>query len=236
MVFLDRHCGRLPFRFVEPFSISSQFQPNVAALPLNKTNVFEERNVHSTMFRTLFLRGDIPCHRSFIKTIQPGTYLIWKIPPQDLDYSYYLPMFFDGLCEPNFPYNYTARYAIHDMLSAGSEKVLPIIPQLILPIKNALNTRNKTILMATLQIIQHLLMCDPCIGQALVPYYRQMLPILNLFRNRNVHLGEGIDYDRVGRIGDIIDQTLQKMERCGGTDAYINIKYIIPTYESCVNN
>lgn len=77
---------------------------------------------------------------------------------------------------------------------------------------------------------------DPCIGQALVPYYRQMLPILNLFRNRNIHLGEGIDYDRVGRIGDIIDQTLQKMERCGGTDAYINIKYIIPTYESCVNN
>lgn len=63
------------------------------------------------------------------------------------------------MCEPNFPYNYTARYAIHDMLSAGSEKVLPIIPQLILPIKNALNTRNRTILMATLQIIQHLVMC-----------------------------------------------------------------------------
>lgn len=42
-----------------------------------------------------------------------------------------------------------------------------------------------------------------------------------------------IDYDRVGRIGDIIDQTLNLLEHHGGPDAYINIKYLIPTYESC---
>lgn len=98
------HCWNFLECIINLYSKKSH-QQNQVNLPLfisimnfvlYRTNVFEERNVHSTMFRTLFLRGDIPCHRSFIKTIQPGTYLIWKIPPQDLDYSYYLPMFFDG--------------------------------------------------------------------------------------------------------------------------------------------
>jgi hypothetical protein len=45
-----------------------------------------------------------------------------------------------------------------------------------------------------------------------------------------------IDFDRVGRLGDVIDQTLTMLERCGGRNAFLNIKYVIPTYESCVNN
>lgn len=76
----------------------------------------------------------------------------------------------------------------------------------------------------------------PCIGEALVPYYRNFLPILNLFRHRNVHKLDGIDYNRVGRLGDVIDQTLMMLERCGGPNAFINMKYAIPTYESCVDN
>lgn len=76
----------------------------------------------------------------------------------------------------------------------------------------------------------------PCIGEALVPYYRQFLSVLNIFRNHNVHKLDRIDYSRVGRLGDVIDQTLMTLERCGGPNAYINIKYAIPTYESCVNN
>jgi hypothetical protein len=146
-------------------------------------NVFEERNVKSSLFRTLLLRGDIPCQRAFCKQSQNknGTYLMWKIPPQDLDYCYYLPVFFDGLisdkyfknpshankfqfhfirlCEPKFPYNVLACYAVHDMLNAGGEKILPVIPQLIIPIKNALNGKNPGVMASTLRIIQHLCMC-----------------------------------------------------------------------------
>lgn len=76
----------------------------------------------------------------------------------------------------------------------------------------------------------------PCVGQALVPYYRQILPVLNVFFGKNVNMKDRIDYDRVGRLGDLIDQTLTVLERCGGKNAYINIKYVIPAYESYVNN
>lgn len=77
---------------------------------------------------------------------------------------------------------------------------------------------------------------DPCIGPALVPYFRQILPPLKIFCNKNTHKLDGIDYSRSGRLGDLIDQTLMLLERCGGPSAYINIKNVFPTYESCVNN
>ena len=47
-----------------------------------------------------------------------------------------------------------------------------------------------------------------------------------------------IDYSqRKGQnLGDLIVQTLEMFETHGGDDAFINIKYMIPTYESCVLN
>lgn len=76
------------------------------------------------------------------------------------------------------------------------------------------------------------------IGEALVPYYRQILPIFNIFKQRNVNQGDKIDYSQRKRVnlGDLIQETLELFETTGGEDAFINIKYMIPTYESCVLN
>lgn len=76
------------------------------------------------------------------------------------------------------------------------------------------------------------------IGEALVPYYRQILPIFNIFRNCNKNIGDKIEYDQRKRLnlGDLIVETLELLEQTGGEDAFINIKYMIPTYESCVLN
>lgn len=90
----------------------------------------------------------------------------------------------------------------------------------------------------TLQILQKLVTCSDTIGEALVPYYRQILPVMNLFKTRNLNQGDKIDYSqRKGQnLGDLIVQTLELFETHGGDDAFINIKYMIPTYESCVLN
>lgn len=37
----------------------------------------------------------------------------------------------------------------------------------------------------TLKILQHLVVSADLIGEALVPYYRQILPMLNVFINKN---------------------------------------------------
>lgn len=53
-----------------------------------------------------------------------------------------------------------------------------------------------------------------------------------------VNSGDGIDYSQQKRenIGDLIQETLEAFERHGGEDAFINIKYMVPTYESCMLN
>lgn len=124
------------------------------------------------------------------------------------------------------------------MLEKGGAKVLPVIPQLIIPIKTALNTRDSEIIGITLKILQALVTCSETIGEALVPYYRQILPIFNLYKQKNTNLGDKIQYgQRKGVVlGDLIQQTLELFETHGGEDAFINIKYMIPTYESCVLN
>lgn len=102
----------------------------------------------------------------------------------------------------------------------------------------ALNTRDAEIISITLKILQALVTCSDTIGEALVPYYRQILPVLNLFKIKNQNLGDKIDYSqrKSANLGDLIQQTLELFEIHGGEDAFINIKYMIPTYESCVLN
>lgn len=102
----------------------------------------------------------------------------------------------------------------------------------------ALNTRDADIISVMLKVIQKLVLSGDMIGEALVPYYRQILPIFNIFRNSNKNIGDKIEYDQRKRLnlGDLITETLELLEQTGGEDAFINIKYMIPTYESCVLN
>ena len=53
-----------------------------------------------------------------------------------------------------------------------------------------------------------------------------------------VNCGDGIDYSQQKRqnVGDLIQETLELFENKGGDDAFINIKYMVPTYESCQLN
>lgn len=96
--------------------------------------------------------------------------------------------------------------------------------------------------MKTLRILQLMVTCDTeleqqdagMIGQALVPYYRQILPVLNIFIRKHENLGDGIDYSqrKQENLGELIQQTLEILEAHGGDDAFINIKYLVPTYQS----
>ncbi|CAK9076723.1 unnamed protein product [Durusdinium trenchii] len=67
-------------------------------------------------------------------------------------------------------------------------------------------------------------------------YYRQILPIFSIFKQCCPSTFDQIDYAQRKRnnIGELIDETLEIFEIHGGEDAFINIKYMIPTYESCM--
>ena len=143
------------------------------------------------------------------------------------------------------------------MIARRSHKILNVIPQQIIPIKTALDTRDTEVMVRVIIVLQKLVQADIVdngvgemsneVAETLVPYYRQVLPVFNVFKNKNINIGDGIDYSqqRNDNIGDLINvstvtlflllhfqRTLELFEMYGGPDAFINIKYLIPTYQS----
>jgi len=194
-------------------------------------------NPPNTAFRRFYERGDLPVavnHNGVKRRI------VWKTPngkADQLDYHHYLPIFFDGIREKEDPYRFLAVRGVEDMLEIGGPKILPVVPQLIIPIKTALNTRDPDVMCITLQLLQKLVVAADLVGEALVPYYRQILPIFNIYKNDNKNLGDNIDYAQRNNdcLGELISDTLNLFEMRGGEDAFINIKYMVPTYESAIN-
>lgn len=186
-----------------------------------------------TEFRRFYDRGDLPLQVAFDGAQRK---VQWKVNFDKLDYHHYLPIFFDGIREQQEPYKFLARQGTYDLLAKGGAKILSVIPQLIIPVKTALNTRDAEIVCEMLKVLQKLVVSGKMIGEALVPYYRQILPVFNLLKNKNLNIGDQIDYaqQKRGNVGDLIDETLELFEIHGGEDAFINIKYMIPTYESKV--
>jgi hypothetical protein len=198
-----------------------------------KAGAFRRRAIEASEFRRFYDRGDLPIQVHHMGT---SNRIAWKVDIEKLDYHHYLPIFFDGLREKEDPYRFLAVEGTHNMLDKGGSKILPVVPQLIIPIKTGLNTRDIEVIATILKILQKLVLSSEMIGEALVPYYRQILPVFNLFKGNARNIGDKIDYGQRLRnnIGELIDETLEIFEIHGGEDAFINIKYMIPTYESCL--
>ena len=198
-----------------------------------RAGAMKVRALNATKFRSYYERSDLPI---CMKHCAGGNRIQWLIEPSKLDYHIYLPLFFDGLCEIEDPCRFLALQGIIDLLEAAPKKVLSCIPKIILPLKAALDTREVYIVCGAMKVLQHVILADPQVGQALVPYYRQLLPTFNLLKIKNDNRGDRIDFNQRRKLclGDLISETLELLELTGGPDAFINIKYMIPTYESCL--
>ena len=92
------------------------------------------RRIPPSEFRRFYDRGDLPIQ------IEHGqsNKIQWKIEVNKLDYHHYLPIFMEGIREKQDPYRFLAVQGVFDLLASGNAKVLPVIPQLIIPIKSKL--------------------------------------------------------------------------------------------------
>eukprot|EP00357_Protocruzia_adherens_P004163 CAMPEP_0115040656 /NCGR_PEP_ID=MMETSP0216-20121206/44959_1 /TAXON_ID=223996 /ORGANISM="Protocruzia adherens, Strain Boccale" /LENGTH=287 /DNA_ID=CAMNT_0002421939 /DNA_START=42 /DNA_END=905 /DNA_ORIENTATION=- len=180
-----------------------------------RAGAYRRRLIPASELRRFYDRGDLP-----ISVNHSGSHnkIQWKVGIDQLDYHHYLPIFFDGLREKEDPYRFISIQGVYDLLEQGNAKILPVIPQLIIPIKTALNTRDPEIIAVTLKVLQKLVLSADMIGEALVPYYRQILPVFNLFKGQNKNTGDGIDYGQRKRqnLGELIQETLEIFESTGG--------------------
>ena len=97
-----------------------------------KAGAVKRRQIPPSEFRRFYDRGDLPIQ---IEHGSPNK-IAWKIEVTKLDYHHYLPIFMEGIREKQDPYRFLSVQGVMDLLQHGQAKVLPVIPQLIIPIKS----------------------------------------------------------------------------------------------------
>lgn len=115
-----------------------------------KAGAFEPRRIPLSDFRLRYDRGDLPIlveHKS-------GCRIKWKNEDdfENFDFQLFMPIFFDGLREKCDPYRFLAIQGTFDLLDKVKDVVVKVIPQLILPLKTALNTRDPDIIIVALKV------------------------------------------------------------------------------------
>jgi len=186
-----------------------------------------------------YTRGELPCtveHRS------SGLALSWMCPLHNLDYDHYLPCFMDGIrCNDN-PHKFIARQGVYELIEdarGNSERILDCLHLIVLPLRYSLATKNPDTVLSIINILKQLCTVHPTVGPHLIPHYRQLLSILNLFYGKGgKNLGDAMDYKQFNSEDLVVPiaECLELLERTGGPNAFVNIKYTVPTYTSCFAN
>lgn len=107
------------------------------------------RKISVSDFRLHYDRGDLP----ILVQHERGTTIKWKDPTfEKFNFQLYLPIFVDGIREKTDPYRFLAIQGSFDLLEHVKDNVVKVIPQLILPLKAALNTRDVEIIAVSLKV------------------------------------------------------------------------------------
>ncbi len=197
-----------------------------------KSDIFTVSNSAGTHFRKHYDRGDLPI------VIRHGARCVleWKASVDSIDIVYFLPLFVDGIREQQNPYRFVSSEGTFQLIDGGcATKILSCVSNLIYPLKSALSTNHSTTIILALRVIQSLTLKSPEIAEALIPFYKQLLPILNVYKSRKRNIGDEIDFAQFkhdGRtLGETIEETLTILEETAGPCASAQIKKIVPTYE-----
>jgi len=114
-----------------------------------KAGAVNPRKITVSDFRMHYDRGDLP----ILVQHERGTTIKWKDPTfEKFNYQLYLPIFVDGIREITDPYRFLAIQGTFDLLEHVKDNVVKVIPQLILPLKAALNTRDVEIIAVALKV------------------------------------------------------------------------------------
>lgn len=182
-------------------------------------------------FQKFYLRGDYPVSVSFNGANRA---LKWLVEPSKIDLSRYLPSFLLGLVEVEEPFSFISEQACLQAITANGDKLIDILPDLILPIKYALDSENPKTVIKGLKVLQTLIKTNKKVAEVLIPFYKNLLPAFNRKIHINLNIGDQTEFSQKKKINisDLMIETLNLLETNGGADAFVNIKYMIPLYQS----
>lgn len=172
-------------------------------------------NVKNNSFAYVYNAGGIPCrvdHGTAINRIKWDS----NVSLEDLGFDPILITCFEGLVETNHPYSFIAKQASKELLESpgASDKVIPLLPRLITPLRMALSNANANVFEAALGTLKSL---SDASGDALNEHVNGLIGALLKRMNDK-------------KFKDNILATLHTLEENGGPSVVKIIKAKIPTY------
>lgn len=199
-----------------------------ARTPTRKRSPSPKSGSRRTAFRRCFDEQILPIRLEPLENGM-GMKLVWTQPIAELDLHHVLPIFFSGVGETQDPYQFAAVDGLFQLLETCSgDDLLPVVPQLVQPIKDCLNTKNTMVICNVLRAIQQLSVCGPGIVDVLSKSFNKFLPAFNLLR---VKRGKGSSGTAVA---NLVDETLEVLEMNGDDSTYRKLRKMIPNYQSCM--
>lgn len=174
-----------------------------------------------------------------IQYMSPGVNLPfkWLKSIDSIDYEFILPILTDGLRDTYKPYRVCAMYSLWNLLENDiyGNRVLKALPKIVFPLRQTLNVRSNNwyVIVGGLKTLQNITKCgkNDIVARGLIPYCQLLLTALRRYRHSyNVTTTDGINPNVVYNIAALCNETLRMFECRGGPLAYVNIKYIIPSY------
>lgn len=133
--------------FTKTIAFSSLKKPATENPP--KAGALNQRAIPVSDFRLHYDRGDLP----ILVQHEKGTKIKWKNETfDDFNFQLFLPIFIDGIREKTDPYRFLSIQGTFDLLTAVKDNIVKIIPQLVLPLKAALNTRDVDVIAVALKV------------------------------------------------------------------------------------
>ena len=166
--------------------------------------------------------------------------LRWKTTggPEDpeFDLERWLPLFVDGARETKEPLRLLGVQGSKQMLRLPSERIIPLVPSLVAPLRRGLNTMDPISVAAMLDILRFLLTRHEGACDALLKCdgFRRMLPATNLMLNNKTRVRVGYDNKRIGgdqqMLKDFIREVVLLMCKQGGDKGRALIRSYMPSF------
>ncbi|KAI1727921.1 parkin co-regulated protein domain-containing protein [Ditylenchus destructor] len=158
----------------------------------------------------------------------------WQVDPNQLkayDRRELLRRFAVGLAVEREPYSLIAIQGFKDLLSTthGAQMLADSLTDVIPNLRKGLNSPRLWKKLEMLELLRQMAQMTG-IGVLLVPFYRMLLPPLRI--GKSTRVSTDITTSDRDKLHNAIDKTLIILEQTGGPNAYINIKYLLPEYQS----
>ncbi|XP_070540410.1 LOW QUALITY PROTEIN: PACRG-like protein [Ptychodera flava] len=200
----------------KPSSAGSSGKPSKPSDRLNPKTIdpFYDKGPKSS-FATLYANGGVPCRLTHGSVKHK---LHWATPVEEVAFDPVLITLAEGLRETKHPYVFVAQVGFKELLAVydANEKVVPILPKIIGPLRAALTHSDPSVFEGGLNALVQL---SVAVGPALNPHIKQLLGTLS---KRSMEK----------KYRDKVTEALQQIEQALGKECLPIIKSKIPTYSS----